>query len=67
MGIITDSWQAKSEGYLASLKTLSRILPAHMESPTESSVRTSENKIGCLLRTVQLFKFSVGVLNRASR
>jgi len=46
MGIITDSWKVMSEGYLAALKTLSRYLPAHMASPTEFSVRISENKIG---------------------
>jgi len=33
MGIITDSWQVMSEGYLASLKTLSRYLPAYWQAP----------------------------------
>jgi hypothetical protein len=64
MEIIADSWQVMGEGYLASLKTLSRYLPAHMASPTESSFRTSENKIGYVLRTLILHRSTV-VLFRA--
>jgi hypothetical protein len=65
MGIITDSWQVMSEGYLASLKTLSLYLSAHMASPTGSSFRTSENKIGYILRTLILHRSTVHVLCRA--
>jgi len=65
MGIITDSRQVTSEGYLASLKTLSRYLPTHMASPAESSVRTFENKIGYLLRTLILHRSTFQVLCRA--
>jgi len=65
MGIITDSWQIMSEGYLASLKTLSLYLPAHMASPAESSFRTSENKIDYILRILILHHSTVEVLCRA--
>jgi hypothetical protein len=65
MAVFTDSWQVMTEGYLASLKTLSLYLPAHMASPTESSFRTSENKSGYILRTLILHRSTAEVLCRA--